>query len=1390
MYHSKCALIVVAALFLGQATARADKIAHYTFDDGTASDVTGNGNDAVAVQGNAVPSGGAFDFDGFSHVVIPVDINPSNLPDLTVTMWVKADPVAKNPGRYKVFGHDDGDLDRVFGLETLVATPRPKGEPLTGAVAGPYRWAVFTGLFGDVATADTGTPVTSEWTFLAVVWDTDEKTGAGTVRFHAGLKVGALNHVTEPVEYDSLFPISFHTTTSIGSLRPDNFSEGFPGLIDDVQIFDEALAVEDVEDIFDDGLPTVVQTPAAPTATTLTAADIGSLGGARLRGDVDPNGRATMAWFEYGLTTEYGMTTPEVDIGGDFGVVRVDAALGGLVSLETYHFRVVAMNELGTTQGEDESFLVPGPREPIAHYTFDDGEPFDDTGEGFDGFAEGDAEPAGPNSGVHGDDEAFRFSGAGNVVIPININPDVFPDLTVTMWVKADASVPGTPDQYKTFGHDAACLCRAFGLDARQGLPFPEDGPFRWGAFTGGAVDFITTPDTGTPVTSDWTFLATVWTTDEAVLNGATVRFHANGNHVTETAINSSFGSLEASIGSIRPDNFNEGWHGLIDEVQVFDAALTVAEIEEIFAQSLTERPPSATTLTATDLAPGAGTALLRGRVNPNSSATTAWFEYGPTTDYGMTTPVVDVGDGFSSVSVDATLKGLVLDKPYHFRVVAMNALGTTNGEDASFVISEPDPRVLVAHYTFDNGEPLDDSGNGNNGTAKGDATPGGPDSGVHGDDQAFLFSGNGHVEIPIDINPTVRPDLTVTLWVKADEAIAPPNSGRYKVFGHDDGDLDRVFGLETFIGAPLPGVVDGPYRWGAFTGVTGDVATAETGTPVTSDWTFLAAVWDTDQAPAATVRFHAALQGGDLNHVTESLTNGPSALTTTAIGSARPSDFLEGFVGLIDEVKIFNSALTVEEIQEIFAQTLTDRPPDATTLTAADIAAGTARLRGNVNPNGGDTTTWFEYGLTTAYGMTTPMVGVGDGFGTVSVDATLEGLVVDETYHFRVVAMNALGTTNGADASFVARDPDAPVLLAHYTFDDGTPLDVTGNGNDGFIEGNAAPGGAASGVHGDDEAFRFDGAGRVEIPVDINPAVLPQLTVALWALPDEGLVSPGRYKVFGHDDGDLDRVFGLEILVATRDDPPPAPITGATAGPYRWAAFTGLNYDVATMATGTPVANEWTFLAVVYDADAGTVRFHAALQGGDMNFVAEPTANTAGHDTASIGSLNADDAFTEGFLGLIDEVMIFNSALTVEQIAEVFAGELTLTETICDDGIDNDSDGDTDCADADCDGQEECGDVFRRGDANTDGAVNLADAVATFNYLFTGGGTPLCLDAADSNNADDALNLTDGVFLLNFLFLGGDPLPDPGITDCGPDPVGAGSISFGCESYPPPCGG
>ena len=77
----------------------------------------------------------------------------------------------------------------------------------------------------------------------------------------------------------------------------------------------------------------------------------------------------------------------------------------------------------------------------------------------------------------------------------------------------------------------------------------------------------------------------------------------------------------------------------------------------------------------------------------------------------------------------------------------------------------------------------------------------------------------------------------------------------------------------------------------------------------------------------------------------------------------------------------------------------------------------------------------------------------------------------------------------------------------------------------------------------------------------------------------------------------------------------------------------------------------------------------------------------------------------------------------------------------------------------------------FRRGDANSDGAMDLSDAVFSLSALFLGGDQPSCAKAADVND-DGVIDISDPVFTLGRLFTGGDPIPEPGPLTCGPDPT------------------
>jgi hypothetical protein len=110
---------------------------------------------------------------------------------------------------------------------------------------------------------------------------------------------------------------------------------------------------------------------------------------------------------------------------------------------------------------------------------------------------------------------------------------------------------------------------------------------------------------------------------------------------------------------------------------------------------------------------------------------------------------------------------------------------------------------------------------------------------------------------------------------------------------------------------------------------------------------------------------------------------------------------------------------------------------PTVATLSATSVGRTTATLRGDVNPQGVATSYSFQYGPNTAYGSTTASHSAGSGTTTSSVSAGISGLAPGTTYHYRVIAVNADGTTAGSDHSFKTSLPPvkAPSILSTAPF-------------------------------------------------------------------------------------------------------------------------------------------------------------------------------------------------------------------------------------------------------------------------------------------------------------------------------------------------------------------
>jgi hypothetical protein len=112
---------------------------------------------------------------------------------------------------------------------------------------------------------------------------------------------------------------------------------------------------------------------------------------------------------------------------------------------------------------------------------------------------------------------------------------------------------------------------------------------------------------------------------------------------------------------------------------------------------------PVVTTGAASDVE--RNTAKLNGTVDPEGEATTYFFEYGTTDQYGLTTATESAGDGEQPVAVDADLTGLTANTTYHYRLVAVNASGTARGTDRTFRTDpNPDPPAVANQRARDVG--------------------------------------------------------------------------------------------------------------------------------------------------------------------------------------------------------------------------------------------------------------------------------------------------------------------------------------------------------------------------------------------------------------------------------------------------------------------------------------------------------------------------------------------------------------------------------------------------------------------------------------------------------------------------------------------------------------
>ena len=497
----------------------------------------------------------------------------------------------------------------------------------------------------------------------------------------------------------------------------------------------------------------------------------------------------------------------------------------------------------------------------------------------------------------------------------------------------------------------------------------------------------------------------------------------------------------------------------------------------------LTHMPPTATTGEATDVT--STSAMFHGTANPNGNNTDAYFEYSEECYWNCPAPLTvgqNVGSGTSPIALNIKVTGLTTGKRYYYRLRASNDGGKSYGDQKIlFTPSKPivgtteateigthgaklggtvNPSGLDTMYYFEYGE-----------TAS------------YGIKKSQVYAGKGidvkSVSLPLPNSFT--PGKLYHYRIAASNTLGF-SYGEDKTFTTEKlvsptattGSATDI----TITTATLNGVVN-PHNDQAMWHFEYRKAGAEwkktdnAGVAVESDWNITAQIWSLDPDTTYTYKLIAVNGAGTVTGEEKTFKTSALALATvvtgdvknitkssaTLTGTINPHDtatsywfwygtsmqslyHTPGQIGLTGKTDIPVSAdlislapnttyyyrISANNIKgavqgedKTFKTSEITQAPVATTGQSRDVAASSAIIGGTVNPNGTDTTYYFEYGVTTAYGSKAPLkpLSAGNGTSAVPVTTSLAGLKANTVYNYRLVAVNSGGTSNGANMMF-----------------------------------------------------------------------------------------------------------------------------------------------------------------------------------------------------------------------------------------------------------------------------------------------------------------------------------------------------------------------------------
>ena len=489
-------------------------------------------------------------------------------------------------------------------------------------------------------------------------------------------------------------------------------------------------------------------------------------------------------------------------------------------------------------------------------------------------------------------------------------------------------------------------------------------------------------------------------------------------------------------------------------------------------------------------------TAVSGGNVTYNGSgaAVTARGVCWSTSENPTTDSTGKTSDGTGTGSFTSAITGLTPGTIYHVRAYATNSVGTSYGSDLTFTTATTAPTVTTTaafsisssgassggNVSADGGTPVTARGvcwstsanptmGGANTTTDGTGT-GSFTSVITGLTPGTVYHVRAYATNSVgtsygsDLTFTTPTTPAVTTAVASSVTSTGASSGG--IVSADGGAPVIARGVCWSTSAnPTTGSAEktsdgtgtGSFT-SAITGLTPGTtyhirayATNSVGTSYGRDLTFITSttVPTVTTTAASSITSTGASSGGNVTtdggapviargvcwSTSENPTIGGTNTTTDGTGTG---SFTSAITGLTPGTTYHVRAYATNNVGTSYGSDLTfttRAAPAVTTGSAGSITSTSATLNGALNPQGDTATYYFEYGTTSSYGSITGAQNGGTGWINTDVGANIEGLSPKTICHFRLVATNSTGTTDGADSTFttLAQDISAPNVITGW---------------------------------------------------------------------------------------------------------------------------------------------------------------------------------------------------------------------------------------------------------------------------------------------------------------------------------------------------------------------